>query len=163
MTTFAQFCARSKMRYDFGDKIQVRYHHRDGKDYDTWVSGEEVLQRLRSASAERRLRALRHLDWDDVREAKEQLPEEGKKRLHDLFRDRLGDAVEGWIGGNIIGDSLAEAARGHERPAADEATERWRQRLHEEPFRALVLELAWIQLRGSFPGEAGPADDDGWV
>ena len=54
MTAFANFARRCRMRHDFADQFQVRYHHPNGEHYDTWVSGEEALSRLRSAGAEER-------------------------------------------------------------------------------------------------------------
>ena len=46
------------MRHDFGDQIQVRYRHTDGEDYDTWVSGEEARQRLKTAEREKKILIL---------------------------------------------------------------------------------------------------------
>lgn len=164
MTSFEQFCARTKMRHDFSDQIQVRYEHGDGEAYDTWVSGEEVMQRLRSEAAERRLRGLSRLDWQEIQEAKEKLPQEGKERLEEEARDRLADGVEDVLGNNVIGESLADAVRGRERGEDDDAT-LWRQRLQREAFQEKVLELAWINLRGSFPEEDEGAFDeaDDWI
>ncbi len=45
MPDLADFSANCKMRHDYGDMIQVRYQHSDGENYDTWVSGDEVLSR----------------------------------------------------------------------------------------------------------------------
>lgn len=164
MTTFQQFCARTKMRHDFADQIQVRYEHGDGEAYDTWVSGEEVMQRLRSEAAERRLRGLSRLDWQEIQEAKERLPQEGKDRLEEEARDRLADGLKDVLGDNVIGESLADAVRGRDREADDDSTV-WRERLKKGAFQEKVLELAWINLRGSFPEEdEGPADEpDDWI
>ena len=165
MTNFETFCARTKMRHDFADQIQVRYQHSDGEAYDTWVSGEEVMQRLRSEAAERRLRGLSRLNWEAIREAKDTLPREGKDRLQDHVTDRLADGLEDVLGDNVIGESLADALRGGEQ-GEDDDTALWRRRLQDEPFREKVLELAWINLRGSFPeedGADGAAEPDDWV
>jgi len=166
MTSFEQFCARTKMRHDFADQIQVRYRHSDGETYDTWVSGEEVMQRLRSEAAERRLRGLSSLNWEAIREAKDTLPEEGKERFEDHVKDRLADGLEDALGDNVIGESLADAVRGGDRGEDDDGA-LWRQRLRDEAFREKVLELAWINLRGSFPEDdnAGTRRDaaDDWV
>jgi hypothetical protein len=164
MSAFSQFCARCKMRHDFSDMIQVRYHHPDGQRFDTWVSGEEVLQRLRSAAAEQRLKGLSRLDWQQIREAGKGLPQAGREKAEDEVRRRLAGGVEDLLGDNLIGSSLADAVRGRpedDDPVADERA-RWRGHLEDDRFRALVLDLAWIQLEGSLPDPpAGDADD--WV
>ncbi|MCI0393730.1 MAG: hypothetical protein L0332_07345 [Chloroflexi bacterium] len=164
MTTFELFCARCKLRHDFDDMIQVRYQHANGESYDAWVSGEEALGRLRSEAAEERLKGLSRLDWEQVRESGRQLPAEGKQKLRRGLKDRLAGRVEEAIGGNVVGDSLAEAIRGRDRDEASRAAEkaRWQALLQEEAFREKVLELAWIQLEGSFPDEPGGEPDD-WV
>ena len=164
MTTFAQFAARCKMRHDFGDQIQVRYIHSDGEDYDTWVSGEEVMRRMRSEAAEERLRRLSRLNWEEIRDVGKQLPEQGKRRLSEHLRDRFADNVEDFLGDSVIGSSLAEAARGGGSDVnADPERQQWRARLQDAAFRAYVLELAWINLRGSFPPEEDGTDFDDWV
>lgn len=164
MTTFTQFVARCKMRHDFGDRIQVRYQHTDGETYDTWVSGEEVARRLRSADAEQRLEGLSRLSWDDLREAGEELPEVGKDQLHQHLQERLGDKVEDFLGDSLLGESLADAVRGKgARDEPDPEKERWQRRLHDGRFRAQVLALAWINLRGSFPDDENEAEFDDWV
>lgn len=152
------------MRHDFADQIQVRYRHSDGEAYDTWVSGEEVMRRLGSEAAERRLRGLSRLSWKEIQEAKERLPEEGKERLQDHVKDRLADGLEDVLGDNVIGESLAEAVRGGDEEEEEETL--WRARLRDEAFHEKVLELAWINLRGSFPeeDEGGEAEEpDDWV
>jgi hypothetical protein len=167
MPTFKEFAARAKLRPDFGDMIQVRYTHTDGIDYDTWISGEEVWQRLKSETAEERLRSISKLDWEAIQAAKERLPEEGKKKAKRKLIDRFADEVKGAIGGNVIGDSFADAVRGEESAEADpdEAErEKWRTRLIDNHFRAKVLELAWIQLEGSFPDEDDQVEEpDDWL
>lgn len=153
------------MRYDFGDQIQVRYRHSDGEEYDTWVSGEEALQRLRSAADEERLGRLRNLDWAHIRELQEQLPETGARRLQDAIQERVGDILDDLVGGNIIGDSLVAGARG-DLPGEDaDAAERqrWQAHLRNDAFYAQVLELAWIQLRGSFPEEDRREEPGDWI
>ena len=165
MPTFVEFCSRTKMRHDFSDQIQVRYQHTDGEAYDTWVSGEEALQRLKSTSREAQLRGLSKLDWQKIREAQQRLPEEGKRRLRDELQQRLGDGIEDLVGGNVIGDSLSAAARGEdleEDPAASEKR-RWQAQLRNDAFYAQILALAWIQLRGSFPDENQQREMDDWL
>jgi hypothetical protein len=158
------FANRAKVRPDFGDMLQVRYRHTDGEEYDTWVSGEEVLQRLQSETAEERLRGLSRLDWQAIQAAKERLPDEGQKKLRRKLVDRFADEVEEAVGGNLIGDNLADAVRGRDSTADPYEAERekWRTYLENEKFRAKVLELAWIQLEGSFPDEP-PAEPDDWM
>jgi hypothetical protein len=165
MPTFKDFTTKAKIRPDFGDMIQIRYVHTDGDDYDTWVSGEEVLQRLASETAEQRLQGISQLDWDAIEEAKDKLPEEGKKKLRRKLIDRLSDEVKGAIGGNVIGDSFADAISGRDstEDPYEAEREKWRTHLKEPPFRAKVLELAWIQLEGSFPADDNPEEPDDWM
>jgi len=167
MPTFKEFATRTKIRPDFGDMIQVRYTHTNGDDYDTWVSGEEVWRRLKSETAEERLRAISKLDWDAIQATKESLPEEAKKKAKRTFIDRFADEVKGAIGGNVIGDSFADAIRGEEsaeeEPDAAER-EKWRTRLIDNHFRAKVLELAWIHLEGSLPDDSDQVEEpDDWM
>ena len=157
MTAFANFARRCRMRHDFADQFQVRYHHPNGEQYDTWVSGEEVLARLRSAGAER-LRG-----WAGCNPASWAL--RGKKQarsrrgLMGRLRDRLGDGVESMLGRNPHGDSQAGNVRGrHQAGDVD-----WAGFLHDEAFRAVALELAWINLRGSFPEPDAAGELDDWV
>ena len=165
MTSFTNFRDNSKMRYDFADQIQVRYSHLNGEEYDTWVSGDEVLQRLSSEASEEKLRRLSRLDWRELRNAKEQLPEQGKDKLENTLVNRLADEVEDFIGGNVIGDNLADAVRGYrgEKRDSDDQKSRWVTLLGSEIFRMKVLELAWIQLEGSFPESDSPVEPDDWT
>lgn len=165
MPTFKEFTTKAKLRPDFGDMLQVRYKHTDGDDYDTWISGEEVLQRLESETAEERLRGLSKLDWSTIEAAKDRLPQEGQKKLKRKLIDRFADEVKGAIGGNVIGDSFADAIRGRESVGDPDEAERmkWRAFLKEDAFRAKVLELAWIQLEGSFPDEEPVEEPDDWM
>ena len=165
MTTFPQFCANCKMRHDYGDQIQVRYRPTTGEDYDTWVSGDEVLGRMRSGAAEKRLRVLMKLDWQQIQEAKDRLPDEAKEKTKNWLLEILADGLEENLGGNLIGDSLADSVRGeHDKAASkDLAKERWMNLLHDERFRAGVLELAWIQLEGSFPADNHAEEPDDWI
>lgn len=165
MTTFTQFATRCKMRHDFGDRIQVRYHHTDGEHYDTWVSGEEVIRRLRAESAEQRLRRLSRLNWEEIRDAARDLPEEGKRRVREQLDDHLADNVEDFLGDSLIGSSLAAAVRGQDPDQETDLEKRqWQARLQDDAFRAYTLQLAWINLRGSFPAdEKEETDFDDWV
>lgn len=167
MPTFKEFATKAKVRPDFGDMIQVRYVHTDGDDYDTWISGEEVLQRLASETAEERLRTLSKFDWKAIKAARERLPDEGKKKLKRKLIDRFADEVKGAIGGNVIGDSLSDAIRGEETAEGDPnevEREKWRGLLGQPNFWAKVIELAWIQLEGSFPNDDDVVEEPGdWM
>lgn len=147
------------MRHGFADQFQVRYHHPGGESYDTWVSGEEVLSRLHSANADERLRELGRLQLDELGATWEEGKRKAKSRLVDRLRDGLGDGVESLAGGNPLGDSLADNVRGRD----DAGGEDWTRYLHDEAFRAVALELAWINLRGSFPETDTPEEPDDWV
>lgn len=147
------------MRHDFADQFQVRYRHPNGESYDTWVSGEEALSRLRAAGAQERLRELGRLQPDDLRAAWDESRREAKRTLIDQLRDRLGDGVESVTGGNPLGDSLADNVRGRDEAEGEE----WAGYLHDEAFRAVALELAWINLRGSFPEPDVTDEPDDWV
>lgn len=151
------------MRHDFGDQIQVRYRHTNGEDYDTWVSGSEVLGRMQSKAAEKRLRGFMKLNWQQIQEAKEQLPDEAKEKTKSWLLDNLANGFEDNLGGNLFGDSLADSIRGENDASTDLAKERWMNLLHDEDFRAGVLELAWIQLEGSFPEDSHTEEPDDWI
>ena len=165
MTGYSHFVRNCRMRHDFADQIQVRHCHGNGENYDTWVSGEEALQRLESDAAEQSIRGLRHLKWQQIREWKDKLPDDVRDQLKSRLRDRLADGLEGTIGPNVIGDSMADIVRGHDTDADSDADQRlkWSALLTDSAFREEVLKLAWIQLEGSFP-DTGPADEpDDWV
>ena len=162
MTPYQQFIRRCKMRYDFDDQIQVRYQHSDGESFDTWVSGEEVMSRIESDEAEGRLRALKNLNLDALRQLKEDLPEKGKERAWSTLKDQFADSIEESIGGNIIGDSFADSVRGYD-DEFETGQDRWLLLLQEPAFRTRVLELAWIQLEGSFPDDDSIEEPDGWI
>lgn len=153
------------MRHDFGDQIRVRYRHTNGEDYDTWVSGSEVLGRMESRAAEKRLRGLLKLNWQQIQEAKERVPDEAEEKAKNWLLDILADGLEDNLGGNLIGDSLADSIRGeNDLDASTElAKARWTNLLYDERFRAGVLELAWIQLEGSFPEDSHAEEPDDWI
>jgi hypothetical protein len=67
MTTFSQFASRAKMRHDFSDQIQVRYSHANGEDFDTWISGEEVLARLKTTSREELIKGFSQMNLDQAK------------------------------------------------------------------------------------------------
>jgi len=153
MSQFRQFSERCKMRHDFGDQIQVRYQHPGGEHYDTWVSGSEVLQRLNSLESEEQLRGLSRLTLEDLKIVYQSLPDAARETVRGSLRDELADRLEKNIGGSVIGDSLSKAVRG--RSTLSDTTqsekERWTALIRYEPFHQIVLNLAWIQLEGSFP------------
>lgn len=153
------------MRHDFADQFQVRYHHPNGESYDTWISGEEVLSRLHAADAEERLKRLGQLQLDDLAAAREEAERRLKGTLRNQLRNRLADGVDDFVGGNPLGDSLVENVRGQKAEADSEEKEaaRWQGYLHDNAFRAIALELAWINLRGSFPDTDTEAGEAGWV
>lgn len=164
MTTFAEFRTKCRMRHDFADQIQVRYSHKPDLYFDTWVSGEEVLQRLRSSKTEADLKKMRELDRDYLIKLKTQLTTEMQFRLEREIRDLAANQADGFIGGNIIGDSLVDTIRGNEKDDNSSISDRqrWGTILIDESFRQGVLELAWIQLEGSFPDDEEYQEQDDW-
>jgi hypothetical protein len=164
MTTFIQFCAGAKLRHDFSDQIQVRYPHPSGEDFDTWISGEEVLNRLKTMSREQLIHSFSRMNWTEAKAALQRELDEGQQTARRSLKDRLAGLVEDNIGGNILGDTLADNIRGVDSSADPREQEKalWQQRLHHDAFRAIALELAWINLEGTFPDEPSAAADD-WV
>ncbi|MCB9006108.1 MAG: hypothetical protein H6656_01735 [Ardenticatenaceae bacterium] len=164
MTSFIQFCAGAKMRHDFSDQIQVRYTHPTGEDFDTWISGEEVLSRLKTMSREQLIHSFSRMNWTEAKAALQNELDAGKRKARRGLKDRLADAVEGSLGGNIFGDTLADNIRGVDSNADPRAQEKaqWQQRLQDNSFQAVALELAWINLEGTFPDEP-TAEPDDWV
>ena len=164
MTSFIKFCAGAKMRHDFSDQIQVRYTHPTGEDFDTWISGEEVLSRLKTMSREQLIHSFSRMNWMEAKAALQNELDAGKRNARRGLKDRLADAVEGSLGGNIFGDTLADNIRGVDSNADPRALEKaqWQQRLQDNSFRAVALELAWINLEGTFPDEP-TAEPDDWV
>ncbi|GMQ77641.1 MAG: hypothetical protein BMS9Abin02_0129 [Anaerolineae bacterium] len=165
MTSFEQFAARCKMRHDYGDMIQVRYNHPNGDDFDTWVSGEEILQRLRSESAEERLRRLSKLDLNSLRQTADEIPERARDFAENSITERIANDVEDFLGDSVISESIADAIRDEGSPEGSAGSEQhhWRTYLQDPIFRAKVVELAWIQLEGSFPEEESNEEPDDWV
>ena len=164
MTNFIQFCARAKMRHDFSDQIQVRYPHPTGENFDTWISGEEVMSRLKTMSRETLIHSFSRMNWTEAKAALQREIDEGKGKARRSLKDRLADMVEDSVGGNIFGDTLADNIRGVDSSAdpRDQEKSVWQQRLKNDAFRAVALELAWINLEGTFPDEA-PTETDDWI
>jgi hypothetical protein len=165
MSSFRTFLDNTRMRYDFDDQIQVRYTPSDGLNYDTWVSGEEVIHRLQSQDAEEKLRGLNDLDWAYLQELKDALPDLGRDALEESLINRVADELQDFIGGNIIGDSLAEAVRAKASGHRDDVNVAavWKTLLEDNRFRLQVLTLAWIQLRGSYPESDTAPEPDDWI
>ncbi len=165
MTNFNQFCAGAKMRHDYSDMIQIRYPHPNGENFDTWISGEEVMQRLDTQARERLIKSFSQKNWPEAKDALQQEVEKGKDKARRSLKDRLADTISDQIGGNILGDTLADNVRGVDSnvDAYDREKAIWQNRLRDESFRAIVLELAWIDLAGSFPDENDEKSLDDWV
>lgn len=165
MTDFERFSKRCKMRHDVGDQLQVRYVNGNEEHYDTWVSGAEALQRLDSIEAEEQIRALGKLNLVDLRLVIQSLPESTARMVRRSMRDELADRLEEGIGGNLIGSALADAVRGRSKTTDSSVSEkdRWQALMRYEPFRRQVLELAWIQLEGSFPDVDSAAQPNDWL
>ena len=164
MTTFIQFCAGAKLRHDFSDQIQVRYPHPSGENFDTWISGEEVMSRLKTMSREQLIHSFSRMNWTEAKAALQRELDEGQQKARHSLKERLAGLVEDNIGGNIFGDTLANNIRGVDSNADPREQEKalWQQRLRHDAFRAVALELAWINLEGTFPPEP-PVEPDDWV
>ena len=164
MTTFSQFATKAKMRHDFSDQIQVRYRHPNGEDFDTWISGEEVMARLKTASREQLIKSFSQLNLEEAKEAGRREAEKGEEILRDRLKNKLADIVSDNVGGNLFGDTLADNIRGidsNEDPY-ERQKQQWQNRLHDPAFRMVALRLAWSNLEGTFPDEgAEPLDD--WI
>ncbi len=162
MTNFIQFCAKAKMRHDFSDQIQVRYLHPNGENFDTWISGEEVMSRLKTISREQLIRSFSRMNWAEAKAALKNELDAGKAKTRRSLKDRLADKVQDTIGGNILGDTLADNMRGIDSNKDPRVREKgiWQARLRENSFRAIALELAWINLEGTFPDEPSAEPDD---
>ena len=164
MTNFVQFCNQAKARHDFSDRIQVRFVHPNGENFDTWVSGDEVLARLKTMSREQLIHSFSRMEWEEAKTAVSRELQSGKKKARRSFKDRLADLVEDQVGGNIFGNTFADNIRGVDsnNDPREQEKQRWQARLHQDAFRAITLELAWINLEGTFPDES-PAESDDWV
>ena len=158
------------MRHDFSDQIQVRYVHQNsdvhpnGENFDTWISGDEVLARLKTMSRKQLIHSFSRMNWVEAKTAVSREIESGKKKARRSLKDRFANAVEDQIGGNIFGDTLADNIRGVDAKTDPDEREKqqWQARLKQDAFRAIALELAWINLEGTFPPERTSESDD-WV
>jgi hypothetical protein len=165
MTTIGDFKRRTKMRHDFSDQIQVRYQHPDGQFIDTWVSGDEVLTRLHSEAVEEDLRSIKSLNWNNILDIMEELPEKGQEYIERQFRVKLADEVDDVIGDNLLGDGFVEAIKGDasDQVPSEPDKSKWKSLLQMVPFREKVIELAWIQLEGSLPESQSGEEFDDWA
>ena len=164
MTTIVQYAAGVKMRHDFSDQIQVRYRHPDGEDYDTWVSGEEALARLKTLSREQLIRSFRRLNWEQAIEAIEREVDKGKEQAKGRFLNRLTQGVTDTLGDHIFSQTINDKLRGSrsEEDPREREKRLWQQRLEDERFRAMVIEIAWRNIGDSLPPETAVAPDD-WI
>ena len=165
MTSFQQFSDFCKMRHDYGDMIQVRYSHSSGEVFDTWVSGEEILQRFHSEAAEDRLRKLSTFDRNELRQTADDLPDKARNYGEKTAANRLAKEIEDFLGDNVISEGLADTIRGGTSGEAPDKSgrDKWRAHLQDPVFREKVVELAWIQLEGSFPEEESEEEPDDWI
>ncbi len=164
MTTFNQFSKGARMRHDYSDQIQVRYAHPNGENFDTWISGEEVMRRLNTQDRERLIKSIGRLDLREMRDEAEKALRKGKERAVRELRDRLAGTASDVAGDSILGDTLSGKIRGEKDDADPYEREKllWQARLGDAAFRAIALELAWINLEGTFPDEQEEEPDD-WV
>ena len=166
MTTFEQFASRTKMRHDWGDQIQVRYKHTNGENYDTWISGEEIMARLKTASREKLIKSFARLNMADSKKALNREIQKGRDKTKRRFRDKLADTVSDNIGGNLLGDTLADKVRGVDSDIHpyDREKQMWQKRLNDPAFRIVALDMAWFNLEDSLPeSDTPPAEPDDWV
>ncbi len=164
MPSFQQFTHRTKMRHDFSDQIQVRYTHTNGEAFDTWISGEEVLARLKTASREELIKGFSQKNVEQAKQGIKKEIEARKKQFRSDIVDRLGGLVEDQIGDNIFGDTLADNVRGRDsnQDEYDEEKQQWQTRLRDEAFRAVAFQLAWINIGDTLPDDP-EAEPDDWV
>ncbi len=152
------------MRHDFSDQIQVRYAHPNGEKFDTWISGDEVMQRLDSRARQQLIESFSRKNRQQMRDSIEEIAEQAKDKLKRDLKGRLADAASDSIGGNIFGDTLSDNIRGVD--SSDDPRQRekelWQSRLRDKAFHAIALELAWLNLDGSFPEEEDDASQE-WV
>lgn len=164
MPTLAQFANRVKMRHDYSDMIQVRYTHTDGENYDTWISGDEVVARLKTMSREQLIKSFSTMNFTEAKSRLELELHAQKGKQKQNFFNKIADKVEDSIGGNLLGDTLADHIRGvdsSEHPL-DRQKKYWQSKLKEDAFRVIAIDLAWFNLEDSLPDEPKPEPDD-WV
>jgi len=164
MTSFIQFCTGAKMRHDFSDMIQVRYAHPTGENFDTWISGDEVMARLKTMSREQLIHSFSRKNWTEAKAALQKEIDSKKQNTRKGLKDRLANAVQDQVRGNIFGDTLSDNIRGIDSSADPRELEKqtWQTRLQNQAFRAIALDLAWTNLEGTFPDEPTNEPDD-WI
>jgi hypothetical protein len=104
------------------------------------------------------------MNWQEAKAAIQREIDSGKKSARDHLLGRLADAVSDNVGGNIFGDTLVDKIRDVDGAADPRHQEEqlWQNRLQNDAFRAVLLELAWINLEGTLPDEQLDEPDD-WV
>ncbi|NHZ71703.1 MAG: hypothetical protein GWP17_01285, partial [Aquificales bacterium] len=107
MTTQTQFNTSAKTRHHHSDMIQVRYPHPNGKQYDTFVSGEEAMSRLDTQAQDRLIKSFSTQNWDQAKHSIKKEWHKGKDASGKKLKNRLGDFVQDKVGGNVFGDTLA--------------------------------------------------------
>lgn len=164
MTTQTQFLAKAKARQHHSDMIQVRYLHPNKKHYDTFVSGEEAMSRLNTQAQDRLIKSFSTKNWDQAKHSIKGELHKGQKASSKKLKHRLGDFVQDKVGGNVVGDTLADNVRGIDstKDPREVEKEMWQERLHDAEFKDMVLYLAWLDLDGSLPQEDDTETDD-WI
>lgn len=165
MTQFATFATNLKIRHDFSDQLMARYAHPTGEDFDTWISGEEAEARLKTADRKKLIQQFSTLNREDAKRIVRSELEESKQQAKKGLFGRLGDLVEDNLGGNPIGDTLADRVRGRDSTIdpRDREKQKWVKRLQDPAFRMMIIQLAWLDLRDVLPDESQASDFDDWV
>lgn len=164
MTKFEQFAQKAKVRHDFSDQIQVRYVHPNGENFDTWVSGEEVLRRIKTAGREKWIQGFATASREESHNAFKQEVDDQKDKLTNRAKGWLDSAISDHLGTNIFANTLADKVTGRKpgQDPHDEEKQKWQTHLKDATFHREVLKLAWINLEGTFPPEKAEEPDD-WM
>ncbi len=165
MTTKTQFLAKAKARHHHKEMLQVRYPHPNGKNYDTFVSGEEAMSRLNTQAKDRLIKSFSTKNWEQAKSSLKKEWRKGQESSSKKLKNRLGDFVQDKVGDNVFGDTLADNVRGVDstKDPREVEKEMWQNRLHDTEFKEMILNLAWLDLEGSLPKEDDPDDADDWV
>ncbi|MEZ4642177.1 MAG: hypothetical protein R3E31_05445 [Chloroflexota bacterium] len=76
--------------------------HPTGENFDTWVSGEEVMARLNTAARERLIKSFSNKNWNQAKEALRDEMDKGKQSAKRKLKDRLAGKVTDVMGDNIL-------------------------------------------------------------